>query len=76
MAESAIFHEADLKTATWYKSSYTAGDGNCVEVAEIPGAAGIAVRDSKNLGVPPARVSRPAWAAFLSAVARGAALTS
>ncbi|WP_101256124.1 DUF397 domain-containing protein [Streptomyces barkulensis] len=65
----------DLPIEQWRKSSHTAGDGNCVEVAEIPGAAGIAVRDSKNLGVPPARVSRPAWAAFLSAVARGTAPT-
>ncbi|MBN3929167.1 DUF397 domain-containing protein [Streptomyces verrucosisporus] len=75
MTADSVRH--DLPIEQWRKSSYSnGGTGNCVEVAEIPGAAGIAVRDSKNLGVPPARVSRPAWAAFLSAVARGTALTS
>ncbi|MCI0384040.1 DUF397 domain-containing protein [Streptomyces sp. CNQ085] len=73
MTADSVRH--DLPIDRWRKSSHTAGDGNCVEVAEIPGTSGIAVRDSKNLGVPPARVSRPAWAAFLSAVARGTAPT-
>ncbi|MFP8959584.1 DUF397 domain-containing protein [Streptomyces nanhaiensis] len=71
MTADSVRH--DLPIEQWRKSSYSnTQSGNCVEVAEISGAAGIAVRDSKNLSVPPARVSRPAWAAFLSAVARGA----
>ncbi|GAA2664884.1 DUF397 domain-containing protein [Streptomyces lunalinharesii] len=66
----------DLAGAVWRKSSYTAGNGNCVEVADIPGATGIAVRDSKNTHLPAARVSRPAWSAFVAAVAGGALTAS
>jgi hypothetical protein len=51
------------------RSSYTANNGNCVEVAGIPGGAGIAVRDSKNVDIPATRVSRRAWSAFLASVA-------
>ncbi|MEV0677231.1 DUF397 domain-containing protein [Actinosynnema sp. NPDC050436] len=52
----------------WIKSTYSANNGNCVEVRATPAVTG--VRDSKNadgpvLGFPTAR-----WAAFL-AVSRG-----
>jgi hypothetical protein len=69
MNTRADLYAADLRTANWRKSSYTANNGNCVEVTEIPGVAGMAVRDSKNVDIPAARVSRGAWAQFLSAVA-------
>ncbi|WP_411146427.1 DUF397 domain-containing protein [Streptomyces sp. x-80] len=68
MNELAGLYAVDLVGAVWRKSSYTAGNGNCVEVAGIPGDAGIAVRDSKNVDIPAARVSRQAWSAFLGAV--------
>ncbi|MFR9722785.1 DUF397 domain-containing protein [Streptomyces sp. MS19] len=60
----------DFPSDAWRKSSYSSGDtGACVEIAEIVGVDGVAVRDSKNLDIPPTRVSRGAWDTFLGAVA-------
>lgn len=36
----------DLSGATWRKSSHSGANGNCVELAALPGAVG--VRDSKD----------------------------
>ncbi|SFB14205.1 protein of unknown function [Amycolatopsis marina] len=53
----------ELGRTVWRTSSYSAGQGNCVEIALAP--AGVLVRDTKDrpggtLSVPPA-----AWDAFL-----------
>jgi hypothetical protein len=72
MNELADLYAVDLSNASWRKSSYTAGNGNCVEVAAIPGTHGIAVRDSKNTDFPAARLTRSTWSAFVTAVAVGA----
>ena len=49
----------------WRKSSYSAGQGNCVEVADnVPGI--VAVRDSKNPSGPVLRFSAGDWQAFVS----------
>lgn len=69
MKKLADLYAVDLGGATWRKSSYTASNGNCVEVTEIPGVSGVAARDSKNIHISPVRVSGPAWAAFVTAVA-------
>lgn len=71
MNKLADLYAVDLVDAVWCKSSYTAGNGNCVEVAGVPSNAGIAVRDSKNVAIPAARVSSTAWTAFLTAVNEG-----
>ncbi|MFP3987776.1 DUF397 domain-containing protein [Streptomyces sp. E11-3] len=50
------------------KSSFSSGNGECVEVARnIPGT--VAVRDSKDLTGPVLRLTPAAWSAFAAFVA-------
>jgi hypothetical protein len=56
---------------TWRKSSHSGGNGACVEIA-VPGAAVIAVRDSKDPEGPQLHFSNEAWAAFAAAAGSGA----
>ncbi|MDJ1130438.1 DUF397 domain-containing protein [Streptomyces iconiensis] len=71
MSKLTAPYTVDLHGADWRKSSYTANNSNCVEVARVPGADVTAVRDSKNTHIPAARVSCGAWDAFVAAVANG-----
>ncbi|MER5598050.1 DUF397 domain-containing protein [Streptomyces sp. NPDC002265] len=51
--------------SNWRKSSYSSDQGGeCVEIAELLGAA-VAVRDSKDLAGPVLRFKPSAFAAFL-----------
>lgn len=59
----------DLTFVQWHKSSYSSGNGQCVEVATVRDAA--AIRDSKNPGGPALVFTTDAWAAFVSGVAAG-----
>lgn len=52
--------------AVWRKSSYSAGDGNCVEVAVT--REGIGVRDTKNRAAGRLTVAYASWQAFTHAV--------
>ncbi len=62
--------EASLTQATWRKSSYSGGAGNCVEVAgNLPGAVG--VRDSKDPDGQALVFATPAWRAFADRVKSG-----
>jgi hypothetical protein len=55
---------------TWWRSSYSTAQGNCVEVCTSePGT--VAVRDSKNLPGPELAVSDQAWSHFIQAIMRG-----
>jgi hypothetical protein len=56
-------HKLDLTQAQWRKSSYSSGNGACIEVADLPEA--VAVRDSKDPDGPKLTFSRQAWAAFV-----------
>jgi hypothetical protein len=48
----------------WRKSSYSGGQGNCVEVAVMPGNI-VAVRDSKDRAGAELIFSGNAWTAFV-----------
>ncbi|RDG34233.1 DUF397 domain-containing protein, partial [Streptomyces corynorhini] len=45
--EKADLYSIDPATLSWQKSSFTAGDTQCFELAPLP-AGGVALRDSKN----------------------------
>jgi hypothetical protein len=50
---------------TWFKSSYSSGNGQCVECAHTPDG-GMAVRDSKHTTGSALPFSREAWHEFLA----------
>ncbi|MFD4787473.1 DUF397 domain-containing protein [Streptomyces sp. NPDC058459] len=54
-------------TETWMKSSYSAGNGACVEV-KSPTAAALAVRDSKDIEGPVLAFPATAWNTFVASV--------
>ncbi|MEU8512131.1 DUF397 domain-containing protein [Kitasatospora sp. NPDC048722] len=60
----------DLRSAVWRKSSYSAQQGQCIEVA-IGGRGGVPVRDSKDPQGPVLVFPAPAWASFLSGLQVG-----
>ncbi|MEV4947647.1 DUF397 domain-containing protein [Streptomyces sp. NPDC053755] len=57
-------------TDTWTKSSYSGGNGACVEV-KSPATAAIAVRDSKAPEGPSLAFGPGSWNAFVSEVSTG-----
>lgn len=60
--------EHDHSAGAWRKSSFSAYNGNCVEIADL-GAGAVGVRDSKaGVNGPVLRFSRAEWAAFLVGV--------
>jgi hypothetical protein len=67
-------HTRILKTAGWYRSSYSGDTGNnCVEVAELTMTAncGVALRDSKNPDGPVLLLPPQPFAAFVEGVRGG-----
>ena len=69
-AEHVAGAAAELAQAGLRKSSWSAYNGNCVEVAELRSGP-IAVRDTKDRQGPVLVVGRAAWAAFLDEVKAG-----
>ncbi|MBA2806951.1 DUF397 domain-containing protein [Streptomyces sp. KM273126] len=57
-------------TFEWTKSSYSAGNGACVEV-KSPVTATLAVRDSKVAVGPTLAFPATAWNSFVAGVSRG-----
>lgn len=60
----------DLSGAQWFKSSWSGGGNDCVEVAHLNGGL-VGVRDSKNPDGPALVVSPRAWDAFMGSVVDG-----
>lgn len=58
----------DLTTAHWVKSSYSSGEGQCIEVAALPNT--IATRDSKDPNSSVLLFTRDGWRDFVGAVNR------
>lgn len=54
----------------WVKSSLSFSNGNCVEVADLPGG-GIGVRNSRDPGGPVLRFTPAEWHAFLGGARNG-----
>jgi uncharacterized protein DUF397 len=54
----------------WTKSSLSYANGNCVEVASLPGGE-IGVRNSRNSAGPVLRFTSDEWHAFLGGVRNG-----
>jgi Domain of unknown function (DUF397) len=57
---------SDLTGAVWRKSSYSSGNGQCVEVAVLGEA--VAMRDSKNPSGPALLFTPDEFSAFISGV--------
>ncbi|AYF76705.1 DUF397 domain-containing protein [Nocardia yunnanensis] len=60
----------DLAKARWFKSSYSGGSQDCVEVAHLDGGV-VGVRDSKNPAGPALTFAPGTWDAFTARVAGG-----
>jgi Domain of unknown function (DUF397) len=59
-----------VSQSKWVKSSLSFSNGNCVEVAGLPGG-GIGVRDSKDTEGPVLQFTPDEWHAFLGGVRNG-----
>lgn len=60
----------DLTNAAWRKSSFSNGQAECVEVADLVDGTH-AVRDSKDKGGPVHVFPSAGWSAFIEGVKRG-----
>lgn len=60
----------DGSVAVWKRSSRSMANGNCVEVAGLPGDV-VGVRDSKDGCGPILRFTQPQWGAFIGGVRNG-----
>jgi len=57
--------DAELLNAPWRKSTHSQGNGDCVEVASLPGPR-IAIRDSKDPAGSALVIAAGQWRTFLA----------
>ncbi|MFJ6382740.1 DUF397 domain-containing protein [Kitasatospora sp. NPDC092039] len=69
MIDTNDLYEVPLDNVRWHKSSYTANNSNCVEMAAVPGLPAIAIRDSKNPEIPALRSGTDQVRSFIRALA-------
>jgi Domain of unknown function (DUF397) len=65
-------HQPPGPGSVWIKSSHSYANGDCVEVATLPGG-GIAVRNSRDRAGAVLRFTAGRWQVFLDGVRSGAA---
>jgi hypothetical protein len=58
-----------MEALNWFTSSYSSGNGQCVETARLP-EGGMAVRDTKNHTGEVLSFSAETWRAFLAEIAQ------
>ncbi|MFE2179608.1 DUF397 domain-containing protein [Streptomyces sp. NPDC059455] len=68
--EKIDLYSIDPATLPWQKSSFTANNGQCFELAALPDG-GVAVRDSKNPSSPHLCFTSGEWKAFKAGMAAG-----
>jgi hypothetical protein len=62
---------AEIATASlWTKSSLSHANGNCVEIADLPGGQ-VGMRDSKDVTGPVLGIPASEWKAFLRGIRNG-----
>ncbi|MEV0727758.1 DUF397 domain-containing protein [Polymorphospora sp. NPDC050346] len=64
-----MFSAPENDELRWFTSSRSAGNGQCVEVAVVPGV--VAVRDSKDPHSPILRFDAGTWQNFVTSVRSG-----
>ena len=70
-ASGGLAGAGEFAQAAWRKSSWSAYNGNCVEIAELGGRL-IGVRDTKDVGLGPVLIFGDlAWRSFLDSVKNG-----
>jgi hypothetical protein len=62
---------ADLTELTWQRARRSSPSGNCVELAQLPGAAGVAMRNSRDPMGPALIYTLDEIAAFLDEARAG-----
>lgn len=60
---------ARFARSRWFRSSYSDGNGDCVDVGF--GAGHVGARDSKNAGGPELAFAGPAWSSFVTELRAG-----
>lgn len=62
----SVIENASTAGYGWFRSSYSNGDNNCVECADVYNV--VPVRDSKNPEGPALTFSKASWSDFLTLV--------